>query len=153
MHRTVRFVYILATCVLGGCAYPLNGDWKGIEQHIVINGEVSEKRAVPFEECFSDLNAESDEAEASTTCINRGFEMFVDSSSVIIFEATNDLTQGQQVVLSSTSYSGESHVLSDGDNFEIECVLNKEGSADQLYCDFTNTIGYLNDSKIVFQKQ
>jgi len=151
MQRICLFVHMFIFTCLGACGYPINGEWEGIEQHIVIDGDVAEKRAIPFEDCFSDIGSES--GEESTTCVNRGFSLIVDSAEEILFEATNDLTIGQVVQMYTKSYTSEGFLLSDGGNFEIECVLNKEEKEELLYCDFTNTIGYLDDSKVVFQKQ
>ena len=153
MQRNSLFIHMFIFTSLGACAFPIQGEWEGIEQHIVIDGKVSEKRTIPFEDCFSDIDSESGEAEESTTCVNRGFSLAVDSSEEITFEATNDLTEGQQVAMYTKSYTPEGFLLSDGGTFEIECILNKEEKDKILYCDFTNTIGYLDDSKVVFQKQ
>ena len=151
MQNRRLFFKLLACISLGACAYPINGDWEGIEQHIVSNGEVAEKRSLPLEDCFSDID--SDAEEETTTCVNRGFSMMVDSADDILFEATNDITLGQQVLMYTKSFNSERFLLSDGGTFEIECILNKEDKEKLLYCDFTNTIGYLNDSKVVFRKQ
>ena len=152
MHKINLFVHMLIFTCLGACGYPINGEWEGIEQHIVIDGDVAEKRDIPFEDCFSDIESENDESQGSTTCVSRGFSLVVDSAEEIFFEATNDLTIGQVVQMYTKSYTSEAFLLSDGGTFEIECVLNKEEKEELLYCDFTNTIGYLDDSKVVFQK-
>ena len=150
MQRINLSIYMLS---LSACAYPINGEWEGIEQHIVIDGDVAEKRDVPFEDCFADVNAEGGAEDESTTCVDRGFSMVVESAEEIVFEATNNLTQGQQVMMHTKSYTAEGFMLSDGENFEIECILSKEAKDKYLYCDFTSTIGYLDNSKLVFQKQ
>lgn len=153
MQRISLLNHMLILGSLGACAYPINGEWEGIEQHFVVDGEVTETRTIPFEDCFSDIDSENGEAEESTTCVQRGFSLIVDSAEEILFEATNDLTQGQLVQMYTKSYTTEGFLLSDGNGFEIECILNKEQKEKLLYCDFTSTIGYLDDSKVVFQKQ
>ena len=152
MQRNHLFGCALLLCSLNACAFPLNGDWEGIERHILVMGEVANKIAIPYEECFPNLNANDEHTDESTTCVHRGFSMVVNSPDNIIFEATNDLTTGQQVVLSSKSLSSDVFMLTDGHSFETECIVHKEDREQYLYCDFTNSIGYLGSSKMVFQR-
>ena len=133
MQRIRVFIHMFVLASLGACGYPISGEWEGIEQHFVVDGEVAETRAIPFEDCFSAIDSESGEAEESTTCVNRGFSLIVDSAEEILFEATNDLTQGQQVPMYTKSYTAEGFVLSDGNSFEVECILNKEQKEKFLY--------------------
>ena len=138
---------------LHACAYPLNGEWEGIERQVIVDGAVSEKFSIPYEECYPSFDPETQELiEGTSTCIERGFSMHIDGANEIIFEASNSLNEGQEILLSTLSYIEDIHILTDGSHFEISCVLDTSTKEKLLYCDFTNTLGYLNSSRIVFSK-
>ena len=140
-----------ALLALGACAFPLNGQWEGIERQIIIDGAVSDKISVPYEECYPSIDPDTQEPiDGTSTCIERGFFMQIDGIEEIVFAATNNLNEGQHVSLEAVSYSGNAHILSDGSRFDIACSLDTTTKEKRLYCDFTNTIGYLQDARIVF---
>ena len=146
-------VTLLSSLFLGACGYPLNGTWEGIERQIITEGEVSEQKSLPYEECYPSIDPETQEVlEGTSNCIDRGFSIMIDAGDISIFEATNDLNVGQKVALYMVSRSGATYILSDGERFEISCFLDGETKDKLLYCDFTNTIGYLSDSRIVFEQ-
>ena len=149
---TIFFRYsLLSFFALGACAFPLNGQWEGIERQLIVDGAVADKISVPYEECYPSIDPETQEPiEGTSTCIERGFSMQIDGLDEIIFTATNNLNEGQQVSLKAVSYAGNAHILSDGSRFDISCALDTSPKEDLLYCDFTNTIGYLKDARIVF---
>ena len=138
---------------LGARAFPLNGEWDGIEHQILIDGAVSDKKSIPYEECYPSIDPETQEPiENTSTCIERGFTMQIDGVEEILFEATNNLNEGQQVSLQVVSQTVDAHLLSDGDRFDISCALDTTTKEKLLYCDFSNTIGYLKDTRIVFSE-
>jgi len=149
-HRSLLSFVLLS---LGACAYPLNGEWEGVEQLIIVDGEVSEKRVIPYEECFNDINQETGEQlEGTTTCVDRGFSLVVDEYESV-FTVTNSLNDGQEVQMVTKTWEDNTHVLTDQEDFQMSCVADKQDGERILDCDFTSTIGYLSNSRLIFVKQ
>ena len=148
-HNNLHSLFFLGF-VLGACGYSAEGEWEAIEKHIVVDGRVAEKKSVPYEDCYASIE---EEGEEELICVNRGFTFDVYNSDASKFEATNDITTGQEILTETKEYSQDQHTFTDRNNFEFTCLLSKNDGEKELYCDFTSSIGYLSDAKILFREK
>ena len=145
--------FSLLFLVLGACAYPAQGEWEAVEKHFLIDGEVAEITSVPYEDCYTSLDTQSEESEGERICVERGFTFHVESIYESRFEATNDITVGQEIITETKTYSEELHTFTDGGNFEFVCTLTKKSGEKEFYCDFRTSLGYLSNTKILFREK
>ena len=106
-----------------------------------------------YEECLNNLNQERrEQIENGTICVDRGFTLVVDDYESV-FTVTNSLNDGQEEQMVTKTWEDNTHVLTDREDFQMSCVVDNQGGEKILDYDCTSTIGYRNNSRLIFAKQ
>lgn len=137
---------LFGLCVVwnSSCAHPLKGDWEGIEKYT--SGDPDSMQAIPYEECYPQINSETGEFDANTNCIKRGFLLHVENSEEVQLEATNDQFESHTVNLYTEMLARNLYFFSDASSIRFTCSTQDSN----LDCDFSNSGGYLGGTRIIF---
>jgi hypothetical protein len=147
MNNTSRILLSLISSLLISCSLPIEGEWVGIEMTTSIDDETQTK-TFPYEECYPAIDPETGSlSEDNPTCVARDLLLSITNKDEGSLELVNDTGSGHIVNIQTVWVSSDEFSLSDTKNFDFTCVLESS----DLTCDFRSSIGYLQESLVLFQ--